>query len=310
MTTVQNPGKILATKGQKRVGSITSWERGKNITLMFVMNAAGGFIPPMFIYPRKKMTPLLEKDGPSGALYKCSDNGWINESLFLEWLAHFKKHAKPSMDEPVLLISDNHASHSSLPVYEFCKSNYIHMLSLLPHTSHRMQPLDVSFFGPLKTAYKKECDLYMKSNRLEHITPCDVASLVRKSYITVASINKAESGFRATGIFPINPQVFSEEDFMAAEILQSHSIVVCNESITISTCDIEQDSNVIPSTSKQLDLSAVSESEQIVISSPTSKAKEPSDPPSNVQLSDFIKLSKKTLKLKRNSAERSSMLLY
>ncbi|CAH2097255.1 unnamed protein product [Euphydryas editha] len=33
ISTVQTPGKILATKGQKKVGSITSWERGKNITL-------------------------------------------------------------------------------------------------------------------------------------------------------------------------------------------------------------------------------------------------------------------------------------
>lgn len=38
--------------------------------------------PPMFIFPRKRMTPTLEKDGPAGAIYKCSDNGWINEELF------------------------------------------------------------------------------------------------------------------------------------------------------------------------------------------------------------------------------------
>lgn len=29
ISTVQEPGKVLAAKGQKRVGSITSWERGK-----------------------------------------------------------------------------------------------------------------------------------------------------------------------------------------------------------------------------------------------------------------------------------------
>lgn len=84
ISTVQTPGKILATKGQKRVGSITSWERGKNITLLCAMSAAGGYIPPMFIFPRKRLTPLLGKDGPAGALYKCSDNGWINEALFLD----------------------------------------------------------------------------------------------------------------------------------------------------------------------------------------------------------------------------------
>ncbi|CAG9575523.1 unnamed protein product [Danaus chrysippus] len=67
--TIQDPGKILAPKGMK------SWERGKNITLLCAMNAAGGFVPPMFIFPRKRVTPQLEKDGPAGAIYKCSDNG-------------------------------------------------------------------------------------------------------------------------------------------------------------------------------------------------------------------------------------------
>ncbi|CAF4944281.1 unnamed protein product [Pieris macdunnoughi] len=70
-------------------GSITSWERGKNLTLLCAMNAASGYIPPIFILPGFWLTPLLEKDGPAGALYKCSVNGWIKENLFLEWLVHF-----------------------------------------------------------------------------------------------------------------------------------------------------------------------------------------------------------------------------
>jgi hypothetical protein len=49
MGTVQEPGSILAPKGQKRVGSVTSWEWGKNVTAMCVMNASDCFIPPMFI---------------------------------------------------------------------------------------------------------------------------------------------------------------------------------------------------------------------------------------------------------------------
>lgn len=305
ISTVQTPGKILATKGQKRVGSITSWERGKNITLMCAMSVAGGFIPPMFIFPRKRLTPLLEKDGPTGALYKCSDSGWINENVFLDWLSHFKHHAKPSADEHVLLILDNHASHISLSIYDYCKSNHIHMLSLPPHTSHKMQPLDVSFYGPLKAAYKKECDLFMKSHLAEKITPYDVASLVRKAFNRVASISKGESGFSATGIFPINPQVFSEEDFIASEILESESIAVqdCDESISVSTTDAVQDSRSIPSISgqadpsvpgtlKQVDESVLGTSNQIELTSPTPRAKESFDKQSAIQ--DLIKLPEKT----------------
>ncbi|KAH9636306.1 hypothetical protein HF086_003273 [Spodoptera exigua] len=190
------------------------------------MSAAGGYVPPIFILPRKRMTPALEKDGPTGAIYKCLDNGWINEELFLQWLKHFIQYAKPSAEEPILLILDNHASHISLAIFEYCKENYVHMLSLPPHTSHRMQPLDVSFFGPSKAAYRRECDLYMKSQLSQRITPYDIASLVKKAFSNVASLSKAEAEFKSTGIFPINPNVFSDEDFIAAEVLQSELIVV------------------------------------------------------------------------------------
>lgn len=43
---MQDPGKILTEKKQKRVVSISSWERGKNITALCVMNGMYGFIPP------------------------------------------------------------------------------------------------------------------------------------------------------------------------------------------------------------------------------------------------------------------------
>jgi hypothetical protein len=65
ISTVQDQRKILAPKGQKMVRSLTSWEKGKNITVMCTMSAAGSFIPPMFILSRKRHSPLLEKDGPA-----------------------------------------------------------------------------------------------------------------------------------------------------------------------------------------------------------------------------------------------------
>lgn len=45
ITTVQDPGTIIAEKGQKRVGSVTSYERGKNITVICAVSAAGSYIP-------------------------------------------------------------------------------------------------------------------------------------------------------------------------------------------------------------------------------------------------------------------------
>lgn len=52
-STVQEPGKFLAKTVQKRVGTVTSWERGKTVTAVCVMNAARVYVPSMFIYPRQ-----------------------------------------------------------------------------------------------------------------------------------------------------------------------------------------------------------------------------------------------------------------
>lgn len=213
VNTVGSAVKILAKKGQKQVGLISSAERGTNTTVVCCFSAAGFYIPPMFIFKRQRMTPLLEKDGPPGALYTCSKSGWITEELFVKWLEHFQKTTKCSSAEPVLLVLDNHSSHVSLCAYNFCKANGIVMVSLPPHTSHRIQPLDVVFFGPLKKAINREIDLHLKHKQYERVGQYDIASIFKSAYGRVSSVDKAIKGFQCTGIFPLNPNVFDDMDF-------------------------------------------------------------------------------------------------
>ena len=82
ISSVQKPFHTLAPKGKNQVGGITSWERGRNITVVCCMSASGSLIPPLFIYPRKRMSPLLERKGPAGSVYTCSHNGWSNANIF------------------------------------------------------------------------------------------------------------------------------------------------------------------------------------------------------------------------------------
>lgn len=163
------------------------------------------------------MTAYLQRDGPIGTVYECSNNGWTNEELFVVWLRHFQKHVKSTEDNPVLLICDNHQSHISLDTFEFCRENHITLLSIPPHTSHRLQPLDLTFFGPLKGALSREYGLFMVQNAHRRITTADIAGLLNKAYVKVATMEKGVSGFKAAGIFPLNPEKFSAEDFAAAE---------------------------------------------------------------------------------------------
>jgi hypothetical protein len=94
------------------------------------------------------------------------------------------------------------------------------MISIPPHTSHKLQPLDVSFFGPLKRAFNKECDKFMRANVYRKITPYDIASIFNTAYMNIATIEKGVSGFASTGIFPVNEDRFKEEDFLSCQVVE------------------------------------------------------------------------------------------
>ena len=135
MSTVQKPGKIIAQKGLKQVGKLTSAERGKTVNAICCMNSLANFIPPLFIFPCKRMNPLLMNDAPLGAKGCVSTSGWTDGNIFLEWLMHFQKATKSNPENQYILILDNHASHVYLPAINFARRNIVRILSIPPHTS-------------------------------------------------------------------------------------------------------------------------------------------------------------------------------
>ena len=52
LTTVQKPKNVVAAKGLKQIGSVTSGEMGTLITICAAVSATGNTVPPMFIFPR------------------------------------------------------------------------------------------------------------------------------------------------------------------------------------------------------------------------------------------------------------------
>ena len=224
MSTVQKQRtKILATTGKKQVGRVVSAEKGETVTAVVCISASGSFIPPMLIFPRKNLNDRLLHGAPPGTIGATSPSGWINSQLYIQWLRHFIKHSGATADHKVLLILDNHESHVSLDAWDLCRANGITVISLPPHCSHRCQPLDIAVFGPLKSAYYRRCDEWMKSHPGKRITQYEVAGLFGDAYCSVATIQKCISGFRSAGIVPLNSSVFTDEDFAAADNLVSRT---------------------------------------------------------------------------------------
>ena len=90
-------------------------------------------------------------------LFTTSKNGWTSNSHALKWPNKlFIPHTKPlNPDQYRLLILDGHGSHATDDFIWDCFQNQIYIIYLPAHTSHVLQPLDLSVFSPLKTAYRK-----------------------------------------------------------------------------------------------------------------------------------------------------------
>lgn len=199
------------------MGSVTSRERGELVTVVYTVSASGVVIPPMFIYPRVNYRDCFIKGAPVGSIGIASKSGWMTEEIFPTYLEHIIKHTRCSVDHKILLILDNHESHVSLKTVDMAKENGIIMLTLPPHTSHKLQPLDRTCYGPFKTAYSTAMDNWMRANPNRTVTIHDIAEIVNEAQMSAFVPRNVISGFRVTGISPYNNEIFTDLDFAPAK---------------------------------------------------------------------------------------------
>lgn len=219
VTTVQSPAKVVSTKGKKQVGATASQERGETTTLCCAINAGGTYIPPFFIFPRVFMKDSFMNGTSPGAKGVASKSGYMNTELFAtEYLPFFIRHSHCSPDKPVLLILDNHTSHVSIEAVDLCKRSGIVLLTLPPHTSHKLQPLDRCVFGPLKTYFNKAIDNWMRTNPGRPVSNYEVGQLASTAFNLSMTPANILSAFRCTGIYPLNTEIFGDHEYMPASV--------------------------------------------------------------------------------------------
>ena len=147
-STVTKPGKVIATKGVRQVRKVSSGERGRNVTALCCMSAAGVFVPPLFVFPRKRLTYPLMNGAPAGTIGAVNERGkgYIDTALFFRWMQHFVAMVGCTKENQHILLADGHESHKSLQVISYAKENGVILITLPPHCTHRLQPLDRTFF--------------------------------------------------------------------------------------------------------------------------------------------------------------------
>lgn len=185
---------IIAKKGSKQVISKTCVEKGENVTVLACTSPVGNFIPPFVIYKGKRSPSKDVQIGfPNGTKVITTESGWITEDAFLLWLKHFDRFRAPG---PSVLVLDGHISHKSLRALEFCEKKQIHVICLPSHTTHRLQPLDRSFFKPLKTYFCEASNNFVHRSFLEGEGPRKISKVTFDGILKTAWCKAATQELR------------------------------------------------------------------------------------------------------------------
>ncbi|KAF8230474.1 hypothetical protein L208DRAFT_1217195, partial [Tricholoma matsutake] len=98
---------------------------------------------------------------------------------------------------------DGHGSHETSEIIHLAELHSIIILCLPPHTTHKLQPLDIGVFGPFQHAWLDRCDCIVEltGSEMRKEDFIEEYMQVRQESFCPSTVILA---FKTSGAWPIN----------------------------------------------------------------------------------------------------------
>ena len=152
------PGDTTIThRGERSVPIRTTGHDKGRFTVVLSAMADGRKLKPFVVF--KGVRPIAELSKVSGVIVAYSKNGWMNEGLTKDWAR--RGWGEISFGRR-LLVWDAYKCHTMPSVVNVVNSRTNSDISLIPGgLTGKIQPADVSWNKPFKTAYKQRYNRWM-----------------------------------------------------------------------------------------------------------------------------------------------------
>jgi hypothetical protein len=111
-----------------------------------------------------------------------------------------------------MLLIDGHRSYLTTQFDQTYTKNNIIPVYIPPHSSHLLQPLDVSCFAVLKQQYRQLVEQRMRLG-FNYIDKHDFLTAFLTAHTMAYKAENIRNGFAATGLVPFNPdRVYQQLD--------------------------------------------------------------------------------------------------
>ena len=201
---------LVVGASELRQAYVKEPKRGCWMTFVECISAQGHSINPLVIFNGKSIQqqwfPKELDSEIRGWHFTNSQNGWTSNSHALEWLRKvFIPETKPEDSQHHrLLILDGHGSHATEEFMAECFHHQVRLLYLPAHTSHVLQPLDLSIFSPLKASYRKWARKLSMPTDTSLQGKLGFLLCLQKARTEALTSQNIKSGWRASGLWPLN----------------------------------------------------------------------------------------------------------
>src|SRR6266480_6801984 len=197
----------ITTFHPERQSTLPNDMNHEHITLTETILAAGWVIPPVITSQGSVHLQRHFQDLPDRYLLSVSDSGYINDEILIKTLKHINQFTKLRMKGKYrLLLLDNHECHLSLEFREYCEAEGIIPFTLLPHTTHFLQPLNVGCFQPNKHYHREAVNEATRMGNRDYNRMDFFVDIERIRHQTFKELT-IKSAFKKTGIWPFNPEI-------------------------------------------------------------------------------------------------------
>ena len=152
VTNVPNEDMVVAEVGFPSQKTVSA-EQGELSTILTFVNGVGNVCPPLIIHKGQRVQQYWEEGKPVDFTLAATTSGYIDKHRFhiysLKWVIWMKN--RGFLGRKNVLILDSHKSHVyNIGFLEEMVENHISVISIPPHTSHLVQPLDSTPFADFK----------------------------------------------------------------------------------------------------------------------------------------------------------------
>jgi len=159
---------LVGAREGAKVAFYDPHDLAEHITTIPTISATGELLSNFIILPRENMRflPTCLPVFPRTAIFG-NQSGWNTKMIFRKFIENIieriqKKRETTGYSGKALILCDNHTTRFDTESLEILAAANIMMVTLPPHTTHILQPIDLVLAHSFKSAYRSKIDLVEK----------------------------------------------------------------------------------------------------------------------------------------------------